>query len=676
MWPNNNFGNKGSSTQNGGQDNDHQNNTSAESFPDNYKESEINQGSASFVSFSSLPSGFPVYPLFPFEYFQPPNSNYMGGYMPNMFQQMPGFVDNGFLQTSFTNPANSEEVQSLGSAAAAHPGVSALSTPSIQPTPSAQPIVSAKPTASMGLTAGEQELQQLRARLIKIKEERAKAKPSTTSNETGADTVDPTSQEMASLLRGSPPTPKKESNGTTRGSTGYPALPTTVEKGISTGNTGAKSNKNGTSVGGIAAEKETRENRAPGLIAASKAATRENCKPVPANRLPVSKSQPPSDAIVLVSDNIQSKGSQTKLNMMHAKPATSQVKASGNIEQNNTVSKGSQEKIRTEVHALEITGKGKLPSAPSVMKEQALMKSQSSTIMGAKKPAPGCEPLRLLGSNANANTIDKPKIDVCNRNKDNSSEKNNASTVHSPREDKHTTLEKVLLSNEDLRDWLKLTKWDDLAHRRRALERHRAIAAIDTEKARLLETVAKIAVLDKEKAKIAAEVTDDEDGFGDKPVEGPKTESTTGSIDSSESNSPDSRHNDKRAPDLVKSKKRSFSSFTNSNHHARQPNSRRSRAADTRRHSRSNTRKELFYQRHEERGRSRGPRDPRNYRDLRDISPDLRAFLERDDEREAEERRREPEFRSNHREEHWQSRGYRGQYRGRYRGRGSYDWRR
>lgn len=108
MWSNNNFGSNGAPApaQGGAEDNNHQSNTNQENFQENYQGSVIDQGNDNFVNFP-LTGGFPVYPLFPFEYYQPPNSNYIGSYMPNMFQQMPGFGNNGYLHTAFTNPANS-----------------------------------------------------------------------------------------------------------------------------------------------------------------------------------------------------------------------------------------------------------------------------------------------------------------------------------------------------------------------------------------------------------------------------------------------------------------------------------------------------------------------------------------------------------------------------------------
>jgi hypothetical protein len=102
MWSNNSFGSNGGPTQNSAGDNNNQSNINQE----NFQGSEINQSSENFVNFPHLTAGFPVYPLYPFDYYPPPNSNYIGGYMPNMFQPMPGFGNNEFMQASFINPAN------------------------------------------------------------------------------------------------------------------------------------------------------------------------------------------------------------------------------------------------------------------------------------------------------------------------------------------------------------------------------------------------------------------------------------------------------------------------------------------------------------------------------------------------------------------------------------------
>jgi hypothetical protein len=109
MWPNNNFGsnNFGSNsapTHSGARDNN--NNNQSNTNQENYQGGEINQGSENFVHYPHHTAGFPVYPLFPFEYYPPPNSNYFGGYMPNLFHPMPEFENNEFIQASFTNPAN------------------------------------------------------------------------------------------------------------------------------------------------------------------------------------------------------------------------------------------------------------------------------------------------------------------------------------------------------------------------------------------------------------------------------------------------------------------------------------------------------------------------------------------------------------------------------------------
>lgn len=101
MWSNNNFGSNCAPTQNSAGDNNNQSSIDQES----YQGSEINQGSENFVNFPHLNAGFPLYPLYPFEYYPSPNSNYIGGYMPNTFQPMSGFGSE-FIQASFTNPAN------------------------------------------------------------------------------------------------------------------------------------------------------------------------------------------------------------------------------------------------------------------------------------------------------------------------------------------------------------------------------------------------------------------------------------------------------------------------------------------------------------------------------------------------------------------------------------------
>lgn len=104
MWSSHNSGSKGIPAQNGAEDNNNQsNNTNQVNFQENYQGSEVNVGSENFVNFSPLTAGFPVYPLFPFDYYQPSNSNF---YMPNMFQPIPGFGNTGFIQTAFTNTAN------------------------------------------------------------------------------------------------------------------------------------------------------------------------------------------------------------------------------------------------------------------------------------------------------------------------------------------------------------------------------------------------------------------------------------------------------------------------------------------------------------------------------------------------------------------------------------------
>ncbi|OBT54831.1 hypothetical protein VE04_05703 [Pseudogymnoascus sp. 24MN13] len=90
-----------------------------------------------------------------------------------------------------------------------------------------------------------------------------------------------------------------------------------------------------------------------------------------------------------------------------------------------------------------------------------------------------------------------------------------------------------------------------------------------------------------------------------------------------------------------------------------------SRATDARRSSPSNSGKEPFYQRHQDRGRAR---ERRRHEDVRDLSPDLRAFLEREEAREAravEARHHNAELRDNHRENYCRPyREYRGHGRG------------
>ena len=370
----------------------------------------------------------------------------------------------------------------------------------------------------MALTTRAEEL---KAQLIKSKEERAKAKTAPKADKAGAVSLDPTSQEMASLLRGSPTKPKNQSKGPMSGSAAFSTSPENIPRRFVVVNTGSKSTRNETP-----AEYEVTK-----LIAAGKAAAEEDYKKhLGANGLPASKVRPSADVAGVVQNNAQSKGSQTKLNLMYSKPASSQVKTFHVTEQKRTVSEEPKEKVQTEEFVLEVVRKGKLSSAPNVVEEQVPIKSHSSTITQDKMPAPRHGYPGRRGSNAD--TIDKPRIDSCDKDKDkvNSNARNSTNTIHNPREDKHSPLEKVLLSDDDLRDWLKLTKWDDLAHRKRALERHRAITAIDTEKARLLESVAKMEALDREKAKLVAKMIEEEDGFGDKSPRGPTTKSTTKAI--------------------------------------------------------------------------------------------------------------------------------------------------
>ncbi|OBT64496.1 hypothetical protein VE03_05384 [Pseudogymnoascus sp. 23342-1-I1] len=669
MWSSHNSGNKGIPGQNGAQDNSNQSNTINQvNLQENYQGNEINVGSEYFVNFSPLAAGFPVYPLFPFDYYQPPFSDFMGNYM---FQPMPGFGNNGFMQTAFTNTANPQEVQPQWSVAPAHSGLSTQSVPSIRSTTSAQlatptqTIVLARPATSMALNSRAEEL---KAQLIKSKKERVKAKNGLKAEGAGASTLDPTSQEMASLLRGSPTVLRNLPKVSTGGSTVLSISPKEVLRGVVV-NTESKSTRNQNPSGGTAAELKTHKIEVTKLLADDKA-TAENYKThLGANGLPASKIQPSPDGARAVQDNAQSKGSQTKLNLMHSKPAVSQVAAFRDIGQKTTVSKELQEKVQTKECVLEVVGKGKLPSAPSAIEDKVHIKAHSSTTMQDKMPAPRHEYPGRRGSSSN--TTDKTRIDDCAKGKNNSSARNGANTVHSPKGDRNSSLEKVLLSNDDLRDWLKMTKWDDLAHRKRALERHRTITAIDTEKARLLETVAKIEALDKEKAKIEAEMTEDEGEVGVKSPGHPAKRSTPRAFGISNSDSEDSADQaKKRTAPSVTHKKRSFSSFANSNRTALEPNSRRSRATDTQRSSTSNSGKDLFQDRHEHRGRSR---ERRGFTDTRDMSPRLRAFLDREEAREAREveARHHNEFRGFYRGDFRPYRGYRGHGRGR--GRGNFD---
>ncbi|KFY29994.1 hypothetical protein V494_08336 [Pseudogymnoascus sp. VKM F-4513 (FW-928)] len=626
MWPNNNFGSYFVPALDSAEDNNCQSNINQENFQRNYQGTEINQGDESFVNFTSLTAGIPVYPLFPYDYYP----NFMGGYIPNMFPPVSGFGNNAFLETTFPKPADLENTQIIGPVAPAHLHASTQPASPIRPSTSAQvsgppqPSALTRAASSMALNTRAEEL---KAQLIKSKAERAKAKGLLKIDGISASTLDPTSQEMASLLRGSPTMPKNSPKSLMSGST-FSTLPENILKGT---------------VEQISGPKSTR-------IAIS-----------------TSKVPPPPDKAGAVQSNPQSKGSQTKLNLMPSKPATSQVKAKviQNIDQ-KPVSKVSQKKVQAERIVLGVVGNGNLPSTPGVVKDQVLPRSQSSTTMRENKSTPRDEYSRRSGSNANI--IDKPQVDIHNKDKDSSNARNSTTAIHSPKEDKHSSLEKVLLNNDDLRDWLKLTKWDDLAHRKRVLERHRTITTIDTEKALLLESVAKIEALDKEKAKLVAEMAEDEDGFGDKFPRGPPTRSTTKAIGSSDADSVDLFDKAKKPTAAsVRTRKRSFSSYSNANHIPLRPNSRRNRATDARRSSPSNSGKEPFYKRHQDHGRSR---ERRSYEDIRDPSPDLRAFLEREEAREAraaEARRHNAELRDDHRENH--RRPYR-EYRGHGRGRG------
>ncbi|KFY05552.1 hypothetical protein V492_08455, partial [Pseudogymnoascus sp. VKM F-4246] len=594
MWPNNNFGSYFVPALDSSEDNNCQSNVNQENFQKNYQGSEINQGNENFVNFTPLTAGIPVYPLFPYDYYP----NYMGGYMPNMFPPVSGFGDNAFLETTFPKPADlvawantrQENTQIIGPVAPAHLHASTQPASPIRPSTSAQisgppqPSALTRAASSMALNTRAEEL---KAQLIKSKAERAKAKGSLKIDGISARTLDPTSQEMASLLRGSPTMPKNSPKSLRSGSI-FSTSPENVLKGTAEQISGHKSTR----------------------IAIS-----------------TSKVPPPPDKAGAVQSNPQSKGSQTKLNLMPSKSATSQVKAVQNIEQ-KPVSKVSQEKVQTERIVLGVVGNGNLPSAPGVS-------------------TPRDEYSRRSGSNANM--IDKSRVGIHNKDKDGSNARNSTTAIHSPKEDEHSSLEKVLLNNDDLCDWLKLTKWDDLAHRKRVLERHRTITAIDTEKALLLESVAKIEALDKEKAKLVAEMTEDEDGFGDKFPGGPPTRSTTKAIGGSDADSVDLFDTAKKPiAASATPRKRSFSSYSNANHIPLWPNSRRTRATDSRRSSPSNSGKEPFYKRHQNRGRSR---ERRSYEDIRDPSPDLRAFLEREEAREAraaEARRHNAELRDDH----------------------------
>jgi hypothetical protein len=520
--------------------------------------------------------------------------------------------------------------------------------------------------------------EELKAQLIKSKEERAKAKNALKAAEAVTDALDPTSQEMASLLRGSPTMPRNQSKGPTSGSVVSSTSSKNIVKGIIPGNSGPKLARK-TSACEILGRPKADENEVTKLIEAGRAAAEESQKKnLSSNGLPASRIRPSLDAASIVQNNAESKGSQTQPNLMHSKPASTQPRASQDIEQKKTVSKGQQEKVQTDELVLEVVGKEKFPSTPSAVGRQGLTSFHSSTITPDKKLAPKHEYTGQRGSNAN--TIDKPRLDSSSKDKDNSNAKNSTNTIHSLKEDKHSPLEKALLSNDDLRDWLKLTKWDDLAHRRRALGRHRAITAIDTkkatEKAHLLESAAKIEALNKEKAKLVAETTDDEDGFGDRFGDRfpGRLKTSTARVDS-DKDSVESLHQvTKPTPASVTPRKRSFSTFSNANHLSLRPNSRRYHASDVRRSSPSNSGKELFHDRHERRGRSR---ERHSYEDRRDMSPSLRSFLEREDareEREAAARRHNGAFRGYHRDEHRPYRGYR--WRGRGRGRGHFDERR
>lgn len=531
----------------------------------------------------------------------------------------------------------------------------------------------AKPTTSIALNTRAEEL---KAQLIKSKAERAKARTTPKADTAATNTLDPTSQEMASLFRGSPTKPRNQSKGHMVNSTVFPTTPENI-KGIHLANSGPMSTQNENSAGGIATEPRAHRDQVTKLIATYRAAAGEKFNGHQgASRLPTSSIRPLPNAVGAVPNNAQSKGSQTKFNLVHSKSATSQAKATQDIEQKSAISKESPEIIQAKEVVPEVAGEEILPSGPSFVEKQDLIKSRSSTTMQDSKPVPRYGFPGSSGSNANM--IDKPRRDICDKDKDTSNAKDSTDIIHSPKEDKHTLLRKVLLSNGDLRDWLKLTKWDNLGYRKRALERHRSIIAIDTEKARLLESVAKIDVLNKEKSKLVAQITDDEKGFGDSSPGDPSAISTTRDIGGCNADSAD--HFDQATKSAVASatlRKRSFSSFTNANRIPLQPNSRRSHAGDARQSSPSNSRNGPSHQRHQDHRHSREDRgrshERRNYPGPRDMSPSLKAFLEREDAREAREaeaRHHNTKFHSNQRENHRPYGEYRGQYRGQNRGRG------
>ena len=518
--------------------------------------------------------------------------------------------------------------------------------------------------------------EELKAQLIKSKAERAKARTTPKADTAATNTLDPTSQEMASLFRGSPTKPRNQSKGHMVNSTVFPTTPENI-KGIHLANSGPMSTQNENSAGGIATEPRAHRDQVTKLIATYRAAAGEKFNGHQgASRLPTSSIRPLPNAVGAVPNNAQSKGSQTKFNLVHSKSATSQAKATQDIEQKSAISKESPEIIQAKEVVPEVAGEEILPSGPSFVEKQDLIKSRSSTTMQDSKPVPRYGFPGSSGSNANM--IDKPRRDICDKDKDTSNAKDSTDIIHSPKEDKHTLLRKVLLSNGDLRDWLKLTKWDNLGYRKRALERHRSIIAIDTEKARLLESVAKIDVLNKEKSKLVAQITDDEKGFGDSSPGDPSAISTTRDIGGCNADSAD--HFDQATKSAVASatlRKRSFSSFTNANRIPLQPNSRRSHAGDARQSSPSNSRNGPSHQRHQDHRHSREDRgrshERRNYPGPRDMSPSLKAFLEREDAREAREaeaRHHNTKFHSNQRENHRPYGEYRGQYRGQNRGRG------
>jgi hypothetical protein len=56
-----------------------------------------------------------------------------------------------------------------------------------------------------------------------------------------------------------------------------------------------------------------------------------------------------------------------------------------------------------------------------------------------------------------------------------------------PTQSENSTLEQLLLVDEDLKEWLDITGWNNAEYRKKTLNRRRAIAALDAQKAKLLE---------------------------------------------------------------------------------------------------------------------------------------------------------------------------------------------